>query len=143
MECGGEGGKGERRSSLLAGKRLEVCWLRGHKRDLELRDRSHENGDVAANATTDTSIALACSPLAPLDKALPHMMLQHHDGVEGESYASLIDRLVARFGYGAVVRLAPQACWQPEVAQSFELPDPKQIFTKTDEKSGWLGDQRL
>ena len=31
--------------------------------------------------------SLDCSPLAPLDTALPHMMLQHHDGVEGESYA--------------------------------------------------------
>ena len=84
--------------------------------------------------------SLDCSPLAPLDTALPHMMLQRHDGVAGESYASLVDRLVARLGYGAVVRLAPQACWQPEAAQSFELPDPSQIFTKTDEKSGWLGD---
>ena len=62
--------------------------------------------------------SLDCSPLAPLDTALPHMMLQRHDGVAGESYASLVDRLVARLGYGAVVRLAPQACWQPEAAQS-------------------------
>jgi protein ImuB len=60
--------------------------------------------------------SLDCSPLAPLDTALPHMMLQHHDGA-ATSYASLVDRLVARLGYGAVLHLRARACWQPETAQ--------------------------
>ena len=84
--------------------------------------------------------ALDCSPLTPLDTALPRLTSPRQDGAADESYASLVDRLVARLGYGAVVRLAPQSCWQPESAQSFELPDPGRIFSATGTRAGWLGD---
>ena len=85
--------------------------------------------------------ALDCSPLAPLETALPRMAGQQQDGAAvRDAYASLVDRLVARFGYGAVVRLAPQNCWQPEAAQLFELPDPEQLFDWSGKKVGWLGD---
>ena len=57
-----------------------------------------------------------CSPLAPLDQPLHHMP-SFNDVAIDENYASLIDRLVARFGYGSVVSLQPRARWQPESAQ--------------------------
>ena len=43
-----------------------------------------------------------------------------------ESRASLIDRLVARLGHGAVLRLKPRECWQPETAQYMAYPDMEQ-----------------
>ena len=46
---------------------------------------------------------------------------------------------MARLGYGAVVRLTPKDCWQPEAAQSFELPDPEQLFDGLGKKTSWLG----
>ena len=45
-----------------------------------------------------------CSPLAPVDQPLHHMATSA-DSTAGENYASLIDRLVARLGYGSVVHL--------------------------------------
>ena len=45
------------------------------------------------------------------------------EGLTGKSYASLVDRLVARLGYGTVLRLRPRASWQPEAAQYMALPD--------------------
>ena len=71
--------------------------------------------------------AFDCSPLAPLDKGLPHIATVADDA-DGAAYAGLVDRLVARLGYGAVVRLAPRQTWQPEAAQRFELPDPERRF---------------
>ena len=84
--------------------------------------------------------ALDCSPLAPIETALPRMAGQQKDGAAArDSYASLVDRLVARLGYGTVVRLTPKACWQPETAQSFELPDPEKLFDEAGKKTCWLG----
>ena len=84
--------------------------------------------------------ALDCSPLDPLETDLPRIAGQQKDGAARDAYAGLVDRLVARLGYGAVVRLTPQDCWQPEAAQSFELPDPKQLFGGFGKKARWLGD---
>ena len=87
--------------------------------------------------------SLDCSPLAPLDTALPRLTIERQNdaiyAAHNEAYASLVDRLVARLGYGAVVRLAPQSCWQPEAAQSFDLPDPHRILSDCGQKAGWLG----
>jgi protein ImuB len=63
-----------------------------------------------------------CSPLAPVDQPLQHMATSA-DSTAGENYASLIDRLVARLGYGSVVHLKPQANWQPEAAQQTMLAE--------------------
>jgi protein ImuB len=63
-----------------------------------------------------------CSPLAPLDQQLHHMPPPSDVAID-ENYASLIDRLVARLGYGSVVNLQPQANWQPEFAQQTRLPE--------------------
>ena len=84
--------------------------------------------------------ALECSPLAPIETALPLMNGQQQDGAAArDAYASLVDRLVARLGYGTVVRLTPKDCWQPEIAQSFELPDPEKLFDGSGKKNSWLG----
>jgi len=64
--------------------------------------------------------AHGCSPQAPVSAAFD-------DGVSvAESRASLIDRLVARLGHGAVLRLKPRECWQPEAAQYMAYPDMEQ-----------------
>ena len=84
--------------------------------------------------------ALDCSPLAPIETTLPRMVGQPQDGAAAhDSYASLVDRLVARLGYGTVVCLNPKDCWQPETAQSFELPDPEKLFDESGKKTSWLG----
>ena len=85
--------------------------------------------------------ALDCSPLAPFQTTLPLMAGQQQDGAAArDDYASLVDRLVAHFGYGAVMRLVPQDCWQPEAAQSFALPDPEHLFDdEAGKKASWLG----
>jgi len=81
--------------------------------------------------------ALECSPLAPLDDDLPAL-----DGPNSkaacDAYAGLVDRLVARLGYGAVVRLAPRESWQPETAQSCVLPGPAHYESRSSDWSGWL-----
>ena len=52
-----------------------------------------------------------CSPQAPV-------AARFDEGISAsETYASLVDRLVARLGYGAVLHLRARACWQPETAQ--------------------------
>ena len=64
---------------------------------------------------------------------------QQQDGAAArDAYASLVDRLVARLGYGTVVRLTPKDCWQPEIAQSFELPDPEKLFDGSGKKIAGL-----
>ena len=81
-----------------------------------------------------------CSPLAPLETTLPCMDRQQQDFAAARyAYASLLDRLVARLGYGAVLNLAPQDSWQPEDAQSFDLPDPELLFGGSEKKAFWLG----
>ncbi len=79
--------------------------------------------------------ALECSPLAPLDSDLPQLA-DAQNSADAEVYAGLVDRLVARLGYGAVVRLAPQQSWQPEAAQSLVLPDSQQHLLGG--RSDWL-----
>ena len=64
--------------------------------------------------------AHGCSPQAPVSAAFG-------DGLSvAESRASLIDRLVARLGHGAVLRIKPRECWQPEAAQYMAYPDMEQ-----------------
>ena len=70
--------------------------------------------------------AFDCSPLAPIETALPRMTGREQDGAAARDvYASLIDRLVARLGYGAVVRLDPQDCWQPRPHNHLNCPTQK------------------
>ena len=141
----------------LATRRLRLGWqlvdkrvfaydvhLSRPSRDLALFHRLLANASDRINPEfgleTGWMEALDCSPLAPLDTALPRMVGQQQDGAAArDSYASLIDRLVARLGYGAVVRLTPKDCWQPEAAQSFELPDPEQLSDGLGKKTSWLG----
>ena len=77
-----------------------------------------------------------CSPLVPLDQPLHHMP-PSSDATIDENYASLIDRLVARLGYGSVVNLQPQASWQPESAQQTRLPEMA-IPASSVVGAGWL-----
>ena len=77
-----------------------------------------------------------CSPLAPLDQPLHHMAPSSNVTID-ENYASLIDRLVARLGYGSVVRLQPQASWQPESAQQTRLPEMAMPASSV-AGAGWL-----
>ena len=64
--------------------------------------------------------AHGCSPQAPVSAGFD-------DGLSvAESQASLIDRLVARLGHGAVLRMKPRDCWQPEAAQYMAYPDMEQ-----------------
>ena len=61
--------------------------------------------------------AHGCSPQMPVSK-------QFTEGLTAaETYASLVDRLVARLGYGAVLRVQSRPCWQPETAQYMVLPN--------------------
>ena len=64
--------------------------------------------------------AHGCSPQAPVSAAFGEGMSV------AESRASLIDRLVARLGHGAVLRIKPRDCWQPEAAQYMAYPDMEQ-----------------
>ena len=58
-----------------------------------------------------------CSPQAPVTRAFG-------EGVSvSESRASLVDRLVARLGHGAVLHMKARDCWQPEAAQYLAYPD--------------------
>jgi len=80
------------------------------------------------------------SPLAPVNQPL-QPVAPSADVMDREDYASLIDRLVARLGYGAVVHLKPQAKWQPEAAQQTILPDPA-ISDASAGADQWLGDHQ-
>jgi len=61
--------------------------------------------------------ALDCSPQTPVSR-------RFNEGLSAaETYASLVDRLVARLGYGAVLQLRSRACWPPEAAQYLALPE--------------------
>ena len=123
----------------LATRRLRLCWqyvdgmvfakdihLSRPSRDLALFKRLLANMDESIRPEfgieNSWMQAYDCSPLAPLDDALPHLA-GHRDRADEDPYAGLVDRLVSRLGYGAVVRLAPRDSWQPEAAQSLELPD--------------------
>lgn len=64
-----------------------------------------------------------CSPLAPLNRPLQHITTSAN-ATDGENYASLVDRLVARLGYGSVLHIQPQANWQPEFAQQTMVAKP-------------------
>ena len=77
-----------------------------------------------------------CSPLAPIDQPLHHVAPSDAMAID-ENYASLIDRLVARLGYGSVVRLQPQANWQPELAQQTSLPEVA-LSPASVTGAGWL-----
>ena len=58
-----------------------------------------------------------CSPQAPVTTGF-------NEGISvSESRASLIDRLVARLGHGAVLHMKPRDCWQPEASQYMAYPD--------------------
>ena len=61
--------------------------------------------------------AHGCSPQSPICRRFDEGL------TTAESYASLVDRLVARLGHGTVLRLRPRASWQPEAAQYMALPD--------------------
>ena len=55
------------------------------------------------------------------------------DGIlPAQQHADLVDRLVAKLGYGAVLHMKSRACWQPEAAQYMALPDVESPgFTNT------------
>ncbi|NCF49021.1 MAG: hypothetical protein GWP36_05840 [Bacteroidetes bacterium] len=58
-----------------------------------------------------------CSPQAPVSVGFD-------DGISAsETHASLVDRLVARLGHGAVLHIKANNCWQPEAAQYMAFPD--------------------
>jgi protein ImuB len=142
----------------LATRRLRLSWqlvdglvfahdvrLSRPNRDAALFHRLLANANDRINPEFGLEMgwmeAFDCSPLAPVETVLPHMaMQQQQDGAAARDvYASLIDRLVARLGYGAVVCLDPQDCWQPEDAQSFVLPDLEELFDGSSKKADWLG----
>ena len=61
--------------------------------------------------------AHGCSPQAPVS-------VRFDEGMSpAENRASLIDRLVARLGHGAVLHMKPRDSWQPEAAQYMAYPD--------------------
>ncbi len=77
-----------------------------------------------------------CCPLTPVTQAISNMMASTDD-LNQESYANLIDRLMARLGYGTVVHLQSVASWQPEAAQQTVLPDPAR-YSASAKSSAWL-----
>ena len=81
---------------------------------------------------------LDCIPLAPFETELVHLNSQGRVKIARDAYVNLIDRLVARLGRGAIMRLVPKEFWQPEAAQSFEFPDPDQLFLESDKRVKWL-----
>ena len=66
--------------------------------------------------------AHGCSPQSPICRRFDEGL------TTAESYASLVDRLVARLGYGTVLHLRPRASWQPEAAQYMALPDMEEML---------------
>ena len=139
--------------SGMAARRLELGWQRvdggcGHKyihlsRPSRERDLLHRLlAGVGDGINPEFGIETAwmqaheCSPLTPVTQPLRHMAAPT-DAADAESYANLIDRLVARLGYGAVLHIQPLASWQPEAAQKTVLPDPANRPIKNPAK--WLG----
>jgi len=132
----------------LATRRLRLGWQRVDGTVL-VHDThlSRPSRDVAAfhrlladvGATIDPEFGLEnawmearfCSPQAPVSR-------HFNEGLTtAETYASLVDRLVARLGYGAVLRPRPRACWQPEAAQYMALPDMEDATIHPADGSGW------
>ena len=58
-----------------------------------------------------------CSPQTPVTSGFNESVSV------SESRASLIDRLVARLGHGAVLHMKARDCWQPEASQYMAYPD--------------------
>ena len=132
----------------LATRRLRLGWQRVDGTVL-VHDThlSRPSRDVAAfhrlladvGATIDPEFGLEnawmearfCSPQAPVSR-------HFNEGLTtAETYASLVDRLVARLGYGTVLRPRPRACWQPEAAQYMALPDMEDTAVNPADGSGW------
>ena len=137
----------------MAARRLELGWqlVDGgrHRHDIHLSRPSRQSAlfhrllaGVSDRINPEFGIeagwmqAHDCSPLAPLDQPLHHMPPSSDVAID-ENYASLIDRLVARLGYGSVVNLQPQANWQPEFAQQTRLPEMA-IPASSVAGTGWL-----
>jgi len=118
----------------LATRRLQLGWQRVDgavmARDLHLsRPRRDAAGFRRLLADASEAInpefglermwmeAHDCSPQAPVTSGF-------NEGVSvSESRASLIDRLVARLGHGAVLHMKARDCWQPEASQYMAYPD--------------------
>jgi len=118
----------------LAARRLQLGWQRVDgavmARDLHLsrprRDAAGFRRLLAdASETINPEFGLErmwmeahdCSPQAPVTSGF-------NEGISvSESRASLIDRLVARLGHGAVLHVKARACWQPETSQYMAYPD--------------------
>ena len=118
----------------LATRRLQLGWQRVDgavlARDLHLSRPSRDAAGfrrLLADASESISPEFGlermwmeahdCSPQAPVTP-------QFNAGISAsESRASLIDRLVARLGYGAVLHMKARDCWQPEAAQYMAYPD--------------------
>ncbi|MBL6625071.1 MAG: DNA polymerase Y family protein [Alphaproteobacteria bacterium] len=112
----------------LATRRLQLGWQRVDNmvmgRDVHFSRPSLDSGAfcrllVSAAETIDPEFGLErmwleahdCSPQAPV-------AARFDEGISAsETYASLVDRLVARLGYGAVLHMRARNCWQPEAAQ--------------------------
>ncbi|MGC6453327.1 MAG: Y-family DNA polymerase [Candidatus Puniceispirillaceae bacterium] len=118
----------------LATRRLQLGWQRVDgavmARDLHLsRPRRDAAGfrrllaDAGEAINPDFGLermwmeAHDCSPQAPVTTGF-------NEGISiSESRASLIDRLVARLGHGAVLHMKARDCWQPEASQYMAYPD--------------------
>ena len=137
----------------MAARRLELGWQlvdgERHRHDIHLSRPSRQAAlfhrllaGVSDRINPEFGIeagwmqAHDCSPLAPLDQPLHHMPPSSDVAID-ENYASLIDRLVARLGYGSLVNLQPQANWQPESAQQTRLPEMA-IPASSVAGAGWL-----
>ena len=118
----------------LATRRLQLGWQRVDgavlARDLHLSRPSRDAAgfrrllaDAGESISPEFGLermwmeAHDCSPQAPDTRAFG-------EGVSvSESRASLVDRLVARLGHGAVLHIKARDCWQPEAAQYMAYPD--------------------
>ena len=112
----------------IATRRLQLGWQRVDNmvkgRDVHFSRPSRDSGAFrrllkAAAETVDPEFGIErmwleahdCSPQAPV-------VARFDEGIStSEAYASLVDRLVARLGYGAVLHMRARPCWQPEGAQ--------------------------
>ena len=118
----------------LAARRLQLGWQRVDgavlARDLYLSRPSRDTvgfrrllADAGESISPEFGLermwmeAHDCSPQAPVTPGFD-------EGISAsESRASLIDRLVARLGHGAVLHMKARDCWQPEAAQYMAYPD--------------------
>ena len=121
----------------LATRRLQLGWQRVDgavlARDLHLSRASRDAAgfrrllaDAGESISPEFGLermwmeAHDCSPQAPVTPGFD-------EGISArESRASLIDRLVARLGHGAVLHMKARDCWQPEAAQYMAYPDMEQ-----------------